>query len=255
MHKHIQYVIDFCHGNLKNGNNEVIDYLYERRITKDSINKFKLGFFPTKLSDLININTIDKLDAEYLREIDIIKSASYSSFSLYKLIFPIYDLHNKPVAIAGRLLLDEKKRKEYGFPKYLNSKYSKSSHLFGLNIARDSIRRNNAAIVVEGYLDVITSHQHGIDNVVATCGVALSEMQISLLARYTDNIYVLFDNDKAGESATSRVEDLLLKEDTNFFKCNMRNDYNDIDEMLRKEKVKQLNFFDNFNIQKMQLPK
>ncbi len=125
-----------------------------------------------------------------------------------RLVFPIRDVSGRTVAFGGRILGE-------GEPKYLNSPetpaYVKGDHLYGLDLARDAIRREGHAVVVEGYLDLAALHQAGFDQAVASLGTAFTPSQARLLARYTERIVVSYDGDAAGASATTRSLDLLLE--------------------------------------------
>jgi len=125
-------------------------------------------------------------------------------------MFPIVDMKGKIKGFGGRILDD-------GSPKYMNSPqtyiYNKGSHLYGLNLAWEEIRSQDYAIIVEGYMDLLTPFQHGIKNIVASLGTALTTDQIKLVKRFTNNLIVLFDSDQAGETATLRSLDLIIQED------------------------------------------
>jgi DNA primase len=124
-----------------------------------------------------------------------------------RLMFPIRDVHGRTIAFGGRAVGD-------GEPKYINSPetptYTKGDHLYGLDLARDAIRREGFAIVVEGYLDLAALVQAGIEPVVASLGTAFTAAQARLLARHTERVIVCYDGDTAGAKATTRSLDLLL---------------------------------------------
>jgi DNA primase len=135
------------------------------------------------------------------------KTKNYFDRFRKRLMIPIFSLSRKPIAFGGRTL-------EKGEPaKYMNSPetplYQKSNVLYGLNLARDEIRNSGAAIVVEGYFDVISLWQAGIKNVVASSGTAFSAQQARLLARFAEEVYLFFDADSAGRQAALRSVDLL----------------------------------------------
>lgn len=129
-----------------------------------------------------------------------------------RILFPIADIKERVIAFGARVLDDS-------LPKYINSPetpiYSKGHNLFGLNIAKDFIRTSDSLIVVEGYLDMIIPFEAGIKNIVASLGTALTVEQIRLIKRYTSNVIMLYDPDLAGELATLRALELLIKEDMN----------------------------------------
>ncbi|MCM8824432.1 MAG: toprim domain-containing protein, partial [Candidatus Omnitrophica bacterium] len=137
---------------------------------------------------------------------------SYIDLFRDRVIFPIFDIRNRVIGFGARLIKDKE-----GLPKYINSLenpiYSKREHMFGLNFSKDYIMEKNSAIVTEGYLDMITPYSVGIRNIVASLGTALTLEQIRLIKRYTTNVSVVFDADKAGEMATLRALDILLEND------------------------------------------
>ena len=178
-------VIEFCHNRLLK-DDKILKYLKsDRKLSIESINKFQIGLFPKDLREMFKI-----ADAKDLRSAGIIKHASSSVFKTRNLTIPIRDVYGNYIALAGRTLLSEEKREKKGIPKYINSVYKKSHHLFGLNFAKNSILEKGVAYVVEGYFDVIMPHQKGMNNVVATCGTFLSTRHLALLSRYTDKIVV-----------------------------------------------------------------
>jgi len=212
-----------------------MDYVINKRgLTTETINKFEIGLFPQNLRDLFAA-----ADPKDLRAAGLIKNASVSMFKIHNLIMPIKDVYGNYLALAGRTLLTEEERKKINAPKYMNSVYKKSQHLFGLNFAKNKIIEKNIVYVVEGYFDVITPHQKGFDNVVATCGAFLSIRHVALLARYTNNIVVIMDNEpEAQEKARKSVEKNNYK-GINLTYCNpLENEKEkDIDEYLRNHNL------------------
>lgn len=226
--KIIKKVTEFCRKRLLNGDR--LEYLVEKRkLTLDSINKFQLGLFPNDLRDLF----VD-MDPKELRNAGIIKHASKSMFKLWNLVMPIRDVYGNYVALAGRTTMAEEEREKKGISKYINSVYPKTQHLYGLNFAKNKIIKENKVYVVEGYFDVITPHQEGMENVVATCGSFLSVRHIALLSRYTDNIILLMDNE---EDAQEKARKIVNRRQYNEIKLHIVNPFpegiKDIDEYLR----------------------
>ena len=198
------HLADVCHRLLLD-NDDLMRYLRDgRKMTDRTIKTYKLGAFPTDLRDLYSKHDMNPKE---LREQGIIINADYSSFKLYPIVIPVRDLSGKCIAIGCRTLLSEEKRKERGIPKYRNSVYKKTSHLFGLDTAIEAIRQLDKVFVVEGYFDAIQAQQHGMSNVVATCGTMFSEKQLITLARYTENICLLFDNDDPGRRSAKKIMD------------------------------------------------
>jgi DNA primase len=126
-----------------------------------------------------------------------------------RIIFPLQDIHGNLIAFAGRVITETE-------PKYLNSPetplYIKGKHLFGFNRAKESIRKQNRALIVEGYFDQMRAHQSGIRNSVATCGTALTLEQANLLKNHTNRATLIFDSDSAGQAATKKGFEVLLKQ-------------------------------------------
>lgn len=129
-------------------------------------------------------------------------------------MFTIHNVSGKVVAFAGRTLSSDKKQ-----PKYINSpesdRYNKRAVLYGLYFAKETIRKEDECILVEGYTDVISLHQGQIQNVAASSGTSLTKEQIRLIKRYTQNIKIIYDGDPAGIKAALRGLDLVLESDMN----------------------------------------
>lgn len=185
-------------------------YFEKRGLTADIVEKFQLGYAPPSWDGLINYFIKKGYSHQQLLEAGLIitrenKSGFYDRFR-HRVMFPIWDPRGKVTAFGGRVLDDT-------LPKYLNSPetqlFNKSTTLYGLNFAIPGIRDKNYAIVMEGYLDVITAHQFGITNAVASLGTALTKEHGKMLMRYTHNIITCFDADAAGIAATVRGLDIL----------------------------------------------
>ncbi len=188
-------------------------YLQKRGLSKETAVRFKLGYAKAGWDTLIghlkskgsNLSLIDKSGLVVSKD----EGGYYDRFR-GRVIFPIIDIKDRVIGFGARVLDDS-------LPKYINSPetsiYSKGKHLFGLSQARDAIRTQDQAIVVEGYLDMIIPFEAGIKNIVASLGTALTADQIRLLKRYTNRVVMLYDADLAGEIATLRALELLIKED------------------------------------------
>ncbi|MDH3892665.1 MAG: DNA primase [candidate division Zixibacteria bacterium] len=192
--------------------NVLEDYLKgKRNITDEAIEHFQMGLAGDSWDGLIKHAASKDLNAEELSKAGLTllseKTKNYFDRFRKRLMIPIHSLSRKPIAFGGRTL-------EKGEPaKYMNSPetplYQKSQVLYGLNLARDDIRNSGAAIVVEGYFDVIALWQVGFKNVVASSGTAFSAQQARLLARFAEEVYLFFDADSAGRQAALRSVDLL----------------------------------------------
>jgi DNA primase len=152
-------------------------------------------------------------------------------FQHHRLVMPMYDANGRCVSIMGRTIYSSDKQKDLGLPKYINTGYHKRSHLFGLNLAKECIRATNKALVVEGNLDVIKAYQNSIFNVVCATGSNFTLEQMILLSRYTDNIYLGFDNDSAGDDATAKAL-LLSRNGVSLQEKRVPKKYKDLDEYL-----------------------
>jgi len=206
-----------CLFDTEPGKDIALEYFRERGFTIETIRKWGLGFALDEWSGLLQAAEKAGFKKEILELASLVKkSESGKSFDMFRnrVMFPIWSVSGKIVAFAGRLM-----GKAEGQPKYINSAespvYHKSDHLFGLFQARNSVKKLDKVYLTEGYTDVITLWQGGIENVVASSGTALTENQIRLIRRFTGNVTVLYDGDQAGLKASLRGIDLLLKEGLN----------------------------------------
>lgn len=228
----LEFIIRECQNGLY-ADDEVYNYLSKtRKLTDDTIRKFHLGAFPKNLKNIAN-----NVDTEILKQLKIAWISHFDGNGIckfrdhYRFITPIYDAYNSPTGIMGRFLGTEAERESLGIHKYDNSDYPKHTTLFGLNVAKTNIRDKDKALVVEGVLDVIKCHQHGIDTAVATAGAFIKLEHLAQLARYTSNIYLGFDNDEAGTKALSRALE-LKRIGINLFEKRVPAKFKDIDEFL-----------------------
>ena len=186
-------------------------YLEERRLAPASIQKFQLGYAPNAWDGLLRhlegrgIAAADALTAGIAIEGE---RGPYDRFR-HRLMFPIRDDRGRIAGFGGRLLPGEAVGAGSGQqPKYVNTSqtavFDKGAILYGLDAARDAIREDRRAIIVEGYMDVIAAHEHGIMNVIASMGTALTERQVTLLKRYTHNLVLALDADAAGSEGMLR---------------------------------------------------
>ena len=192
-------------------------YFRSRGFRDDIIHKFQLGYCPSSRSSLYNAALENHLTTENLIETGLcIKPEASKPYDRFhgRVMFPVHNYLGKVVAFGGRVL---QKRENTG--KYVNSPesiiYNKSKELYGLFFARNAIQRENRCFLVEGYTDVISMHQCGIENVVASSGTALTNDQIRLIKKYTTNLTVLYDGDFAGIKASIRGIDMLLEHGLN----------------------------------------
>ncbi len=213
----------------------IADYLVKRNIDSPTIDAFELGYAPNGKDLLFMYLTTDHgFSPKDIEKVGLVTFHDGIYFDKFRdrLMFPIYNSLKSLAGFAGRII-------EKGEPKYLNSPetpiYDKGAMLYGLHLAKEAIKEKGFVIVVEGYMDVISSYQHGLRNIVALAGTALTDKQINLLKRYTDNIYFMFDNDSAGFEATQRNATLLAKEDVRLFILSLdKYGVKDIDEFFEK---------------------
>ncbi len=193
---------------------KAMEYLTKRGYNLDIIKRFGLGYSPASGSELYNAAMGAGVDLQYLIEADLIKPSNrgegyYDTFR-GRLMFPIFSPTNKVIAFAGRVLGNEKTAK------YINSAqtkvYNKSDVVYGVNFAKNEIRKQKEVVLVEGYTDVITLNEHGIKNVVASSGTALTPGQMKILHRYGEKIVMIYDSDSAGQNAMKRGIDIALAE-------------------------------------------
>jgi len=194
-----------------------LSYFKERDYTKEIIERFGLGYSPEKSDALTDHCLAEGYKLEYLVKtgltIERDDKKRYDRFRA-RVMFPIYNLSGRVVGFGGRILTKEENK-----PKYVNSPesqiYNKSNVLYGLNLAKSEIIRQDKCLLVEGYTDVISMHQAGFENVVASSGTALTPDQIRLIKRFTKNITILYDGDQAGIMASFRGIDLILEQGMN----------------------------------------
>ena len=211
-----EFAKDFYSNNLFNtdiGKSVGLSYFKDRGFREETIKKFGLGL-AMKKKDQFTLKAINEgYNIELLRKLGL-TSKYDSDFFRDRVMFTIHNLTGKVIAFAGRTLSKEKK-----IPKYINSPeteiYVKNKVLYGAYFAKRAIRQEDECIIVEGYTDVISLHQAGIENVVASSGTSLTSGQIRLIKRYTPNIKILYDGDPAGIKAALRGLDLVLAQDMN----------------------------------------
>ena len=190
-----------------------LQYFKQRGFREETIRKWGLGFAPEYRDALTKTLVTEGYSIENLRKVGL--TSSYDNdFFRGRVMFAIQSLSGKPIAFAGRIMQTDAKA-----PKYINSPeteiYLKSKILYGLYHARKMIQKNDECILCEGYTDVISLHQAGIENVVASSGTSLTTEQIRLIKRFTPNIKIIYDGDAAGIKAAIRGLDLVLEEDMN----------------------------------------
>ncbi|HYH83451.1 MAG TPA: DNA primase [Longimicrobium sp.] len=191
------------------------EYLEKRGVSREHADRFGLGWAPEEWTAFGDVARQHGITSALLLELGLAKESKngrdpYDVFR-GRVIFPIEDLAGRVVAFGGRILGNA----EEHVPKYLNSPetpvYSKGRTLYGLNWSKNAIRREETALVVEGYMDYVSLASHGVANAVAPLGTAMTEEQAALIARYCGRAILLYDSDKAGLKATFRTGDELLR--------------------------------------------
>ena len=193
-----------------------LNYFKERGYSEEIIKKFELGYSPKSKDALSKKSIKNQYSKESLLKsglsIEIDKKALIDRFR-ERVIFPIHSFSGRILGFGGRALNPNAKAKYQNSPESLI--YNKSKILYGIFFAKNAISKNDNCFIVEGYTDVISLHQKGVENVVSASGTALSIDQVKLISRFTNNISILFDGDSAGIKASFRSVDLILKEGMN----------------------------------------
>ncbi|MDP3685288.1 MAG: DNA primase [bacterium] len=187
-------------------------YLEERGLTPETIRDWRLGYCPPSATPVVRKAGERGMTEQDLLRAGVLHQGQSRTFEFFhgRILFPLTDAHGSVVGLAGRVFGEDRP----DAPKYINSPetplYTKSRVLYGLDRAKDAIRKENFAVLVEGYTDVLLSHQAGVTNVVATSGTALTEDHLQLLRRFADRLAFAFDADAGGDAATRRAVDLAL---------------------------------------------
>ena len=202
--------------NTDEGQSVGLAYFHERGFRDAIINKFQLGYCPNSGHAFTDFAMKNGYDKDLLVKVGLSGSYEDRTYDRYqgRVIFPIHNLTGKVIGFGGRILTSEKTK-----AKYVNSPeseiYNKSQTLYGIFFARNEISRLDNCILVEGYADVLSMHQAGIENVVASSGTSLTTEQIRMISRYTKNITMLYDGDAAGIHAALRGTNMILEEGMN----------------------------------------
>ncbi len=231
--------VDFFHQILMTDKSPVVQeargYLTKRGIPPETVKQLKIGFALDRWDSLLSYLKKQNISLDLMEKSGVIiareNNEGYYDRFRNRVMFPIWDIKHQCIGFGARTI------KEDGTAKYINSPetavYTKGHHLYGLNISKDEILRQDAVIIVEGYMDFIMPFQSGVKNIVASLGTALTLEQIKLIRRYTKNVVMLFDADQAGESAMLRSFDLLIDEGMNV-KIPVLAQDNDPDSFIRK---------------------
>ena len=234
-------------------------YLKKRGFDSETLKVFSLGFAPLDWEGLVKFAQTKGIDPKVLSQAGLAvareEDAGFYDRFRNRITFPIFSLSEKIVGFGGRVLDDKDE------PKYLNSPetpiYQKGKILYGLHLSKDQTRQKGSAILVEGYVDLITLYQAGIKNVVASSGTAFTPDQARLLSRYAEKVFLFFDADTAGQSATFRSVDLLFSEGLEVFVVSLEQG-EDPDSFVRKfgkeavgQKIEQARSFIDFKYESL----
>ncbi len=223
---YFHYLLRTDHGK------HALEYLTERGLTEETINKFALGFSDVYRDDLYKYLKSKGYKDEELKNSGLIKfDEKYGASDQFwnRVMYPIVDTNNRVIGFGGRVMGD-------GKPKYINTQetlvFDKSRNLYGLNLAKKS--RRSGIIFCEGYMDVISMHQAGFDNAVASLGTALTPGQVNLIKRYTDHVYLAYDSDEAGTKAALRALGIMREFEMPARVISLK-PYKDPDELIQAE--------------------
>ena len=209
---------------------QCLAYVQKRGLNKAAITSFGIGFAPDSWNMLVDAMRKKGYTDQELKDADLVGEKNGRVYDRFRnrLMFPIIDIRGNVIGFGGRVLDDSK-------PKYLNSNetliFNKRKNLFGLNLAKKT--KEDSIILVEGNIDVVTLHQYGFDNAVASLGTSLTEEQVALLSRYTEQVVLTYDGDEAGQRAAQRAIPMLEKAGLRVKVLQMK-DAKDPDEFLHK---------------------
>ena len=223
----------------------VKDYLINRGLSASTIDNFNIGFSPDFKNSFYNKSIENGFTRDYLIDTGLViaNEDNYVDRFRGRIMFPIKSISGRILGFGGRIINSNKK-----LAKYINSPeskiYNKSKTLYGIYESKQFIVKDDVCYLVEGYMDVVQLHEHGIKNVLASSGTSLTKDQIILIKRLTSNIVILFDGDQAGLSASLRSIDMILEEGLNVRICPLPNG-EDPDSFVKKHKRnKMINYID-----------
>jgi DNA primase len=215
-------------------NPRALEYVFKQRgFSKDIVQTFLLGYAPDSGDALVQF-LIKKGFSKQELSIGGLTNRFGGDLFRGRMMVPLMDASGQVIGFTGRILTDEPNA-----PKYLNTPqsplYDKSRHVFGLSQAKETIRKNDYAVIVEGNLDVVSSHQAGVTQVVATAGTALTESHLKALVRLSPNVRLAFDGDSAGLAATERAIPIAQAVGVDLTIISLPDDVKDPDELIQKD--------------------
>lgn len=222
----------YQHSLLKN--QHALEYVFKKRgLSKEIVQEFKIGYAPTTGDALVRFLLKKGFSRRELADAGLTNRFGGDMFR-GRMTVPLMDPTGQVIGFTARILADEPNA-----PKYLNTPqtllYDKGRHVFGLSQAKEAIRKNDYAVVVEGNLDVVSSHQAGIKQVVATAGTAMTENHLRALRRLSGNVRLAFDGDKAGIAATERAIPIASEVGIELTIISLPGDAKDPDELIQKD--------------------
>jgi len=190
-----------------------LTYFKERGLREDLIKKFELGFAHGEQADLVKYLQSQRFEPAILEKAGLINQYG-KDFFRQRVLFPIHNIAGKVVGFGGRTMSSDK-----SIPKYINTReteiYIKNKILYGLHIAKKTIQQKNEAWLTEGYMDVLSLHQAGFTQAIASAGTSLTPGQVSQIKKYAENVTILYDGDAAGMAAAEKAINLFLEQDIN----------------------------------------
>lgn len=215
-------------------NTHALEYVFKaRNLSKEIVAEFRIGYAPDDGEALTRILQAKGFDKKELASAGLSNRYGTDLFRS-RMMVPLMDPSSQVIGFTGRILIDDPKA-----PKYLNTPqtllYDKSRHVFGLSQAKEAIRKADASVIVEGNLDVVSSHQAGVRNVVASAGTAMTEYHLKALSRLSHNVRLSFDGDKAGLAATERAIPIAGKVGVELSIVRLPDDAKDPDELIQKD--------------------
>ena len=215
-------------------NNRAIEYVFKKRaLSKEIVQTFMIGYAPDSGDALVQFLTKKGFTKQELSVGGLTNRYGGDLFR-GRMMVPLMDASGQVIGFTGRIINDEPNA-----PKYLNTPetplYNKGRHVFGLSQAKEAIRKSDYAVIVEGNLDVVSSHQAGVTQVVATAGTAITEAHLKALGRLTPNVRLAFDGDAAGLAATERAIPIAQAVNVDLTIINLPEDVKDPDELIQKD--------------------
>ncbi len=215
-------------------NPHAMEYVFKKRgLSKQVVQEFQIGYAPTSGDALVQFLTKKGFSNTELSQAGLVNRFGGDLFR-GRMTVALTDPSGQVIGFTGRIITDDPKA-----PKYLNTPqtliYDKGRHVFGLAQAKEAIRNNNYSVVVEGNLDVVSSHQVGINQVVASAGTAMTEFHLKALARLSGYVRLAFDGDKAGIAATERAIPIAQNVGVELMIISMPDDAKDPDELIKKD--------------------